>query len=312
MEERTEIQDVLARLRKVKKTGNGWQACCPAHEDQHASLSIGTGEDGRILLNCHAGCKPEAVVATLGLTLADLFTPTPLRQCSGLRRTNPGEGPRPAKPEAEAEPPPSASSGQARNLDAESTFARDCRDDLNADKDALAYLWQRRGIGPGTACDWGMGVTDIRRDPAGAIVAATWTLQILSHVPPRPLIGVKLHRDPPRPGQSKGGWYTRGGAALFPLPEAQRIRPGAEIVLCEGELKALAYIEAGIPATSWTTGAGVRWTPDRAARFAGLAVVIDPDREESKAAEGFVRNAARALSRVACSVEVCSECEVTT
>jgi hypothetical protein len=157
-----------------------------------------------------------------------------------------------------------------------------------------------------------MGVTDLLREPAGAIVGATWTLQILSHVPPRPLVGVKLHRDPPRPGQSKGGWYTRGGAALFPLPEAQRLRPGAEIVLCEGELKALAYIEAGIPATSWTTGAGLRWTPDMTARFAGLAVVIDPDREESKAAEAFVKNAARALFRVARSVEVCSECEVTT
>jgi len=318
MEEARGFQDVLARLRKVKKTANGWEACCPAHEDRHASLSIGTGEDGRILLNCHAGCKPEAVVAALGLTLADLFAPmprlrrtsppAPLRLGSGLRRTSPGEGPRPkytrpTKPEAEADPP--------RDLDAEAAFATACRDDLNADEDALAYLWQRRGIGPGTACDWGMGVADIRRDPAGAIVGATWTLQILSHVPPRPLIGVKLHRDPPRPGQSKGGWYTRGGAALFPLPEAQRLPPGAEIVLCEGELKALAYIEAGIPATSWTTGAGLRWTPDMAARFAGLTVVIDPDREESKAAEAFVKNAARALSRVARSVEVCSECEVT-
>ncbi len=300
------VHNILSRLCRVRKTGNGWESCCPAHEDRHASLSIGTGEGGRILLNCHAGCKPEAVVSAIGLTLADLF---------------PGDGPRPkytrpkytrpATPKAEAEPPHSASSGQARNLDAEAIFARDCRDDLNADEDALAYLWQRRGIGPGTACDWGLGVADLRRDPSGAIAGATWTLPVLSHVPPRPLIGVKLHRDPPRPGQSKGGWYTRGGAALFPLPEAQRLRPGAEIVLCEGELKALAYIEAGIPATSWTTGAGLRWTPDMAARFAGLAVVIDPDREESKAAEAFVKNAARALSRVARSVEVCSECEVT-
>jgi len=154
-------------------------------------------------------------------------------------------------------------------------------------------------------------VTDIRRDAAGAIVGVTWTLPILSHVPPRPLIGVKLHRDPARPGQRKGAWLVRGGAALFPLPEAQSLRLGAEIILVEGELKALAYIEAGLAATSPTTGAATGWTPDMARRFAGLAVVIDPDREESKAAREFAESAARALSRVACSVAVCTECEVT-
>jgi len=122
-----------------------------------------------------------------------------------------------------------------------------------------------------------------------------------------------LHRDPPRHGQSKGGWLVRGGAALFPLPEAQRLQRGAEIILCEGELKALAYIEAGLAATSSTTGAATRWTPDMAGRFAGLTVVIDPDHEESKAARDFVSNAAQALWRVARSVEVCEiqqECEV--
>jgi hypothetical protein len=296
------VQDVLARLQKVKTTPNGWGACCPAHGDRHASLSIGTGEDGRILLFCHAGCKPEAVVAALGLKLADLFPPSP--HAAGPRRTSPGEGPcpkytrptkPPASPKAEAEPP--------RNLDAEAAFARDCRDDLSADEDALAYLWHRRGIGCKTASDWGVGVTDIRRDSAGAIIGATWTLPIVSHVSPRPLIGVKVHRDPPPAGKKKGGWLVGGGAALFPLPESQRLQAGAEIVLCEGELKALAYLEAGIPATSPTTGAAMRWTPDMAGRFDSLAVVIDPDREDSQAAEGFVRNAARALSGVAASVE---------
>ena len=51
-----------------------------------------------------------------------------------------------------------------------------------------------------------------------------------------------------------------------------------------------------------------------AGRFAGLTVVIDPDHEDSKAAQDFVSNAARALSRVARSVEVCEvreHCEVT-
>lgn len=291
------VQRLLSRLRRVKRTPNGWKACCPAHHDRMPSLSIGIGDDGRLLLHCFSGCSPEAVVSAIRLDLRDLFPPS--SRTAGLRRTSPRNAPIPHMPKRKPEVP--------RDLEAEAAFATACRDDLNADEDALAYLWLRRGIGPGTALDWGVGVTDLRRDPAGAIVGATWTLPVLSHVPPHPLIGVKLHRDPPRPGQSKGGWHTRGGAALFPLREAQRLQPGAEIVLCEGELKALAYLGAGIPATSWTTGAALRWTPDMAARFSGLAVVIDRDREKSKAAEEFVRNAARALSRAARSVEVCSQ-----
>src|SRR5208282_4338470 len=31
--------------------------------------------DGKILLNCKAGCKTESVVAALGLTMKDLFPP---------------------------------------------------------------------------------------------------------------------------------------------------------------------------------------------------------------------------------------------
>lgn len=291
------LNRILARLPDAKPAGTGnWKARCPAHADTNPSLSIATGEGGRVLMHCHAGCTPEAIVAAVGLKLPDLFPSN-------------GAVPkftRPTAPKDKAEPP--------RDLGQEAEFSVNCRDDLSANEDALAYLWRRRGIGCRTASDWAVGVTDIRLDSAGVIVGATWTLPILSHVSPRPLIGVKLHRDPPRPGQSKGGWLVRGGAALFPLPEAQGLHRGAEIILCEGELKALAYIEAGLAATSLTTGAATRWTLDMAQRFAGLTVVIDPDHEDSKAALDFVSNAARALSRVARSVEVSEvreHCEVT-
>ena len=64
---------VLDRLPGAKENGQGWKARCPAHEDASPSLSIGLGEDGRVLLKCFAGCAPEAIVAAMGLTLADLF-----------------------------------------------------------------------------------------------------------------------------------------------------------------------------------------------------------------------------------------------
>ena len=50
-----------------RKTGAGWVARCPAHDDRCASLSIGTGHDGRVLLKCFAGCEIEAIVAAAGI-----------------------------------------------------------------------------------------------------------------------------------------------------------------------------------------------------------------------------------------------------
>jgi len=68
-----EVQAVLSKLEGVRKAGSGWTARCPAHEDQRASLSISTGDDGRVLVHCHAGCSVEEIVGKLGLTIRDLM-----------------------------------------------------------------------------------------------------------------------------------------------------------------------------------------------------------------------------------------------
>lgn len=70
------LQTVLGRLRHVQRSGAGHGAKCPAHEDQHASLSISRGDDGRVLLHCHAGCSPESVCSAVGLQMNDLFAPS--------------------------------------------------------------------------------------------------------------------------------------------------------------------------------------------------------------------------------------------
>ena len=64
---------LLGRLKGVRPSGEGWVAHCPAHDDQHASLSVGHGDDGRWLLNCHVGCTVDAVVDALGIDMRDLF-----------------------------------------------------------------------------------------------------------------------------------------------------------------------------------------------------------------------------------------------
>src|SRR5262245_8010557 len=68
-----ELASFLEKLRSVKNASDGYLTCCPAHDDQSPSLSIDTGDDGRILLKCFAGCEIEKIVTALGLTLADLF-----------------------------------------------------------------------------------------------------------------------------------------------------------------------------------------------------------------------------------------------
>ncbi len=68
---------VLAQLPTARRTGRGWRDRCPVHGGESTtSLSLALGEDGRVLLHCHAGCPPEAILATLGLATRDLF-PSP-------------------------------------------------------------------------------------------------------------------------------------------------------------------------------------------------------------------------------------------
>ncbi len=68
-----------------KSKGNGWAARCPAHDDQKPSLSISEGDDGRVLVKCHAGCRTEYIVAALGLKMRDLMPVVPNAKSSTAR-----------------------------------------------------------------------------------------------------------------------------------------------------------------------------------------------------------------------------------
>ncbi|MCD8117367.1 MAG: AAA family ATPase [Oscillospiraceae bacterium] len=67
------IEDLLSHLSDVRRCGEGYMARCPAHDDRHQSLSVSPGEEGRVLIKCHAGCSVTAVMSAMGLRLADLF-----------------------------------------------------------------------------------------------------------------------------------------------------------------------------------------------------------------------------------------------
>lgn len=69
----------LESLDNVAAAGDGYRASCPVPDhgqgngDRDPSLSVDVDDEGNVLVNCFAGCDNEAIVSSVGLTLADLF-----------------------------------------------------------------------------------------------------------------------------------------------------------------------------------------------------------------------------------------------
>jgi hypothetical protein len=54
----------LAAALGGRRSGSGYVARCPAHDDRNPSLAIAE-RDGRLLVHCFAGCEQSAVIAAL-------------------------------------------------------------------------------------------------------------------------------------------------------------------------------------------------------------------------------------------------------
>jgi hypothetical protein len=68
------VASLLEKLSGVRQESEGqWSARCPSHEDANPSLSIGIGDDGRVLLNCFSGCDLESICTALSIGVRDLF-----------------------------------------------------------------------------------------------------------------------------------------------------------------------------------------------------------------------------------------------
>lgn len=74
---------VLPKLDAVKKSGTGFMARCPAHEDRQASLSVAAGNTHPVVFHCQAGCSPEDVCHAIGLDWADLCKPREQQRDNG-------------------------------------------------------------------------------------------------------------------------------------------------------------------------------------------------------------------------------------
>ena len=235
------IEEFVSRLDRAKKSGRGYSARCPAHEDRRASLSVNEGDDGRILVKCHAGCEVEDVVARMGLEMQDLWPEKAMQ--------SPSPTPRRA---AERDTAPTG----VRVADLDSAHSK-TRARLADSPGTIARLGEIRGWTSEAIASLELGLDGDRvtipvRDSTGKLV------NLLAYAPnPERREGVKMLaiRGAPRD--------------LFPAPE---MVAGDPVWLVEGEPDAIAGTSAGL-ATVGVPGAST-WRSEWAARFGGRRVVV--------------------------------------
>ena len=69
-----DYEDVLDRLDIASRNDEKAMSFCLAHNDRSSpSLSL-KAENGKLLLHCFAGCRPEDIVSKIGLGMKGLFS----------------------------------------------------------------------------------------------------------------------------------------------------------------------------------------------------------------------------------------------
>ena len=89
-------QEIAEGLEKGRRVGDGYLACCPAHDDRNPSLSIKDGDSGKPLVHCFSGCTQKSVIAALterGLW----YTNTSEALSASRKRDKPKTDPTPVK-----------------------------------------------------------------------------------------------------------------------------------------------------------------------------------------------------------------------
>ncbi len=267
------VQRILTALRshghEPRKAGAGWCCKCPAHDDRNPSLSIHAGDDGRALVNCHAGCTVDAVCGAIGLRPADLFPDDPSRgngRAPKTRRRGDGD-------ETTRKP---ARGGGSVTVAGDATGGRT----FPTARDAVAELERRHGPRSTT---W--TYHDAGGDPVGLVVR--WNTPTGKDVRP-------VSKTPA--GWSIGGMPTP--RPLYGLPDLLATPAGSRVFIVEGEKAADAARAVGLVATTSPHGsksaAKADWSP-----VAGREVVILPDHDEAgeRYADDVARLAAAASAK---------------
>lgn len=254
------MQTFLAALRhhghKPTRSGDGWTCRCPAHDDRTPSLSIDPGDDGRVLVNCHAGCTFDAVCGSIGLRPADLFADAPGRQRA--------HAPEPRR-RGDGDEKPRSRTGGPNSVAVATVATPDAGGRTFPTAEAAAAGWERR-LGPRSA-------TWVYHNAAGEVVGL-----ILRWDRPDRKIVRPVSRKPDGSGWVMGGMPDP--RPLYGLPDLLAMPVGSRVYVTEGEKAADAARAVGLVTTTSPHGnksaAKAEWSP-----VAGREVVILPDHDEA-------------------------------
>jgi len=249
----------------ARRCGDGWLACCPAHEDRHPSLSIKVADD-RLLLHCFAGCDYRDLRQALrqrGL----------LDQTERLTRSHAGQIARRSKSTASKMPTKTVGTAHwAMRIWAES--------DPVIGTLGQTYL-SRRGLAlPGECVDirfhWSCPRRGGRRQPA-----LVWLMRDILTNQPR-----AIQRRFLRPDGTKDGNATSLGpcaGAVLKLSPDEEVTHG--LAIAEGHADALAVAGDGWRPCWATCGTGAMESFPILDGVEALTIFADPNPAGRKAAE---------------------------
>lgn len=244
-----QLSEILARLTVVRGPVNGEYTCkCPAHDDKVASLCVREGDDGRILLHCHARCSVQEVVKAMGLEMRDLYQDEKPQGSSRKPKAEkkPARQTSPRKQQEQEEPQ------QALQVAKKLTKVYHYTDESGADLfEVCRYEWTEQGLRKKT-------FLQRHYDPSDPAAKADGYV-----------------------------WETRGiRSVLYRLPAVRRaIDAGEPIYIVEGEKDADNLAALGLCATTNPGGANKRtpkWLPEHTAQLKGAKrIVILEDNDET-------------------------------
>lgn len=278
------LSSLLGRFSEIEDEADGYVVPCPAHDDSHPSLRIAyNAEERKVALHCRAGCSKPSILASLGLTMGDLFG------------VEPGEDVE-VRDAGKVAAAPSVADKAALKLYLDRATAA-----LAAP--ALEYVARRFGVSPDKAADLGLGFDDGSLD-GGRLILSRGKYHDAPRVVvpfldfsgrPHYLQARALHNDgvrakwsgpvnPEGAAWGKYGWF-RGGTGW------------ADVVVTEGPGDGLTSTAAGYD-TVLIRGAALGDNPAMADEFAealrGRRIVVVGDADTS--GRRFARDVAKALS----------------
>ena len=220
-----DLQEFLSLLNGTKKIGKQqYQARCPAHDDQHPSLSIAK-RDNKILLHCHTGCKTKEILNVLNISETELFQDDNSLDNFSKNRTFTKSNSSTSNDDDSIQ---KVKENEWETLDLENIKAKEIPDNSQA----MEYL-QTRGFSKETIKN-----EDLMIDDNGNIM-------FLFYDNEKELNFIK-YREPRKIPKDYNGakyWQEKNGTPI--LFRQNKVSTDEPLVITEGQMDAIAIIEAG-------------------------------------------------------------------